>query len=855
MARPTVSVEIALTANPGEVEAGSTPSYLQLSGAGHVSTPDHASLDVVDPDMRIVLAMNDYTPAGQQALVSKYDTASNGRSFVSQVLTTGVLSSAWSDDGSANAGHQAQADSTVANGVTDGAAIAFRAKIIGATRLTRYYKKTSTIATALADAGDDDGWTQIGADVTGTTSITSIFASTTPLRIGAFFSSGSPTAQLVAQVYAMVLKDGATTVANPDFTDLEDGTTSFVDGVGRTWTLNGDATIVGTTTPWEPMTASPDRFISADISGGRESDLDRFGAGTARVLLDNYDRYLDPTNTAAPAPYNGNVLPTREVRVRATYDAITYDLFRGFIEDYAFTFNGQGRTVELSCADGFKVLGALSLPRSEFFIDVQDLAPVTWWSFGETEGEHVSDVVGTMHGFREGVLTSGDSLILNDDDPSLGIDDAGRVSVPNGQLPAPPFTICGWFRYDGTDQEAADYIGTRVILDAYGEGVMVMAQTRADGDKLLHFSASDAGDSNSAESTVTVMDQGDTHSFACVLRTSGVMKVYVDGIDVTSQTFGPNPVTPTGTGLVIGAWSHSITYDITAFEPSPWIGAIDELMVFDRELSAGEVAALHNSSVAGWSGDRSGERVERILDVIGWPADLRDVDTGNSIVQSEPFDETALGYLLKVSEAEDGELYMTGAGAVRFGERHDRLRPPRSDVAAVLENDTTADAFVDLNVSFSENDVYNVASLSRRGGLVFTYSDPSSVAKHYQRTYEVGDLMLESDAEVADRAIWIVLNRKDARMRVTGLVMRPELNDGLWPLVLGLKFGDRVQVVGNIVGGGDAIEAECFIERIDHAIRDGGWVTTYALSEAPPLSFLVLDNATLGNLDEEALAH
>jgi hypothetical protein len=99
-----------------------------------------------------------------------------------------------------------------------------------------------------------------------------------------------------------------------------------------------------------------------DISGyvmqfgtrrGRQKELDRIDPGTCTLRLNNSDRRFDPTYAAGP--YYPNVLPMRKLRVRATYNAVTYNLFVGYVEAWPQEWPG-GNTVAYSTitvTDGF----------------------------------------------------------------------------------------------------------------------------------------------------------------------------------------------------------------------------------------------------------------------------------------------------------------------------------------------------------------------------------------------------------------------------------------------------------------------------------------------------------------------
>jgi hypothetical protein len=96
-----------------------------------------------------------------------------------------------------------------------------------------------------------------------------------------------------------------------------------------------------------------------------QSPIIRYDAGTATIRLDNSDRRFDPAHLAGPYVSGGKsqVTPMRPVRIRAVWNAVTYDIFRGFADkwDVAWIVNpgsgAQGYSeTTVPITDGFKVL-------------------------------------------------------------------------------------------------------------------------------------------------------------------------------------------------------------------------------------------------------------------------------------------------------------------------------------------------------------------------------------------------------------------------------------------------------------------------------------------------------------------
>ena len=105
---------------------------------------------------------------------------------------------------------------------------------------------------------------------------------------------------------------------------------------------------------------------STTTSRGRRRALDRFTTGTASIVLDNRDRRFDPTNTASPY-YNSTVgasgiVPGVPILIRATWNGVTYPIFRGFIDSWSFDYGEGGvgdATATIVCSDAFKILAAV----------------------------------------------------------------------------------------------------------------------------------------------------------------------------------------------------------------------------------------------------------------------------------------------------------------------------------------------------------------------------------------------------------------------------------------------------------------------------------------------------------------
>lgn len=279
--QPDAFYRISMWINPSvSMPAGGITSCIEqtvretgalLTGAtnSYVSTPDAAALDIVgDLDIRARAALTDWTPAATQTLVSKWTTTGSQRSYkLAVLLTTGRLRLSWSTAGVA----EITADSTVSPVVADGAPLWVRAALDvdngAAGRTVTFYTSE-----------DGQTWTQLGTPVT-VAGVTSVFAGTAPLAVGAHSVGASE--RLVGRVSTVDVRSGidGTSVALPDFSVQIPGTTSFVDGTGLTWTLQAAASVgsislvseISAVTIEEAVPANVWTFISTGLLGSTGS--------------------------------------------------------------------------------------------------------------------------------------------------------------------------------------------------------------------------------------------------------------------------------------------------------------------------------------------------------------------------------------------------------------------------------------------------------------------------------------------------------------------------------------------------------------------------------------------------------
>jgi len=99
-----------------------------------------------------------------------------------------------------------------------------------------------------------------------------------------------------------------------------------------------------------------DYAVSVSTNRGRNRELDRYNAGQLEVLFDNTNRVFDPEY--ASSPFNGQIVPHREIRISSNGTAVFY----GLIDDWNLNYDPSGNNTATALAsDGFTLLATQNL--------------------------------------------------------------------------------------------------------------------------------------------------------------------------------------------------------------------------------------------------------------------------------------------------------------------------------------------------------------------------------------------------------------------------------------------------------------------------------------------------------------
>jgi hypothetical protein len=158
------------------------------------------------------------------------------------------------------------------------------------------------------------------------------------------------------------------------------------------------------------------------------------------------------------------------------------------------------------------------------------------------------------------------------------------------------------------------------------------------------------------------------------------------------------------------------------------------------------------------AGDLSGTRINQILDEIDWPASMRLIDAGQTTLQADPGTaRTSLGAMQTVADSEYGAVYVDSNGEFVF---KDRLTATASigNTPTVFADDGTGITYANAQWKLNDDLIFNSAQISRLGGSPQTAINQPSIDKYFIHSYNLQDLLMQTDAVALDyaRLMWLV---------------------------------------------------------------------------------------------------
>lgn len=278
----------------------------------------------------------------------------------------------------------------------------------------------------------------------------------------------------------------------------------------------------------------------------------------------------------------------------------------------------------------------------------------------------------------------------------------------------------------------------------------------------------------------------------------------------------------------------------------------------DIELS--DAFRLFNMSnittvTGGTAGQTTGTRITAILDQIGFPSSMRNIEAGATTVQADPgTSRTSLQAFQNMEFSEQGAFYILPTGDAEFLSRA-TIQSKSGVNATFFSNDGTGIEYRNIVTALDDKLIINTTSITRAGGTAQTASDTASQIKYFPHSYTATDLLVQTDAQALDIAQAYTATRAETTLRVDSLTL--DLNTANYTAgttaALSLDFFDTIRVK-NVGQDGTIIDKTLQCMGVAHEITPATWNTTFVTSE-PIIDAFILDSVLYAILDTSVITY
>ena len=593
-----------------------------------------------------------------------------------------------------------------------------------------------------------------------------------------------------------------------------------------------------------PYVASPtwtditEYVYSANVSRGRADDYSPF-IGTAQVVLNNNSRLFDPFNTTGT--YYGKLLPRRQIKIEGISNSVTYSVFRGFVDGFPAAWDQAGKfaTTTLSCFDALSLISAELLP--DYVYDyTKSLSAYNYWRMNDPLGSTTITDVGSIPatlsqytvGGQTNTMTSVDSLA-----PSL-LSRAANFNGANYRFDkatapvASSATVSFWASYSGNINGGYVILRNSTLPNALqsslsfkyqtvGTGIGVQAFYTALSSGYLVTVSNDFGNSNAHHYAFTWTQGG------------GLQRIYIDGVQqsvTTSGTFWTGPPYPLPVDYV----------EVSGF-------TIQDFATFPSALTTDQINDLYRYG-AGMITETSAARMTRLLGYTSLDASLISVTASPvaTVSQISAPNSNLVAEMQLVNNSEDGDLFVTRSGVVKFTDRNYVYTNTTSNTSQATFSAGSIPFEPSVQINYDAQAIRNDITVTFSGGGQTSTTNASSVTAY-------GTNAMNTQTQLSTQAQAVTLAAYEATVNGQLLTNISPLSVGVtaqtadWTTLMQLDLLDRYTLTVQPPSGNSISQTE-LINRIEHRIVPGQWQMTVDGS-ARYTAWFILDKSLLDGPD------
>lgn len=250
----------------------------------------------------------------------------------------------------------------------------------------------------------------------------------------------------------------------------------------------------------------------------------------------------------------------------------------------------------------------------------------------------------------------------------------------------------------------------------------------------------------------------------------------------------------------------------------------------------------------------SGQLIGALLDTMGWPASLRDIDTGRVLVAGEDIAGRGLAGVQDASKAESGELFVDRSGKVVHWDRLARYTETRATVVQATFYPRRQTPAVPVytepfGIAQDETRIINEARYTGASGVPRIVRDEASIDE-YGINDDSDTLIAVRDGDVHSIAVMAVAENAEPADRYEELTIPAHVDrTASYPAVFDRELFDLVALEIESTWGAPNETVEAVVQGIDLTIASATVTATLRLGPHHPHDFFTIEDPTLGAIE------
>lgn len=268
--------------------------------------------------------------------------------------------------------------------------------------------------------------------------------------------------------------------------------------------------------------------------------------------------------------------------------------------------------------------------------------------------------------------------------------------------------------------------------------------------------------------------------------------------------------------------------------------SISRLMLWGRELSAGERSSLVAAATTGFITDSTNGRIQRIATWAGITNLALETGSVTSVAHQDTTGLSPIAAMQAVAATERGLVFINGSGQLVFHARSHRNAPTWTALV-----DANA---LDEDVTFTTDTqaLINKATVSRPAGAAQTFLDSASIAAYDEYATDA-ELLFTNDTDAYDAAAWLVNTHGTPAPRISTVTLDLLTQTAaITQQLQALELGSLIGITG-LPSQAPSGYVALFVEGWSESISVDAW--EMVLNTSPLDSALVLDSSAYGQLD------